>query len=329
VATDDGTDSKPVRFSTDDLPARDRLAIWREQIARGHGRFESEPIGEGPLRFETSTRRLDRLTVTSLSAESVRTRRTRELLADGNDDVMLMLLDEGQCHASQLGREATVGANDALFVSNSDVSSTTVLAARAVSLRIPRQAIVPLTGKIEDAFLRPMPRTSEALFLLSGYLAALERMPQPLTPDIRHLVETHVHDLVAIAVGATRDAADLAMGRGVRAARFGAIKADIAKHIAREDMSAEWIAPRHGVSASHVRRLFEEDGLTFSEFVLGYRLAQAHRRLCDPRLTDRTISSLAFALGFGDLSYFNRMFRRRYGAAPSEVRAASRQDTRA
>jgi AraC-like DNA-binding protein len=28
--------------------------------------------------------------------------------------------------------------------------------------------------------------------------------------------------------------------------------------------------------------------------------------------------------GFGDLSYFNRAFRRRYGASPSDVRATAR-----
>jgi AraC-like DNA-binding protein len=35
-----------------------------------------------------------------------------------------------------------------------------------------------------------------------------------------------------------------------------------------------------------------------------------------------TISSIAFESGFGDLSYFNRAFRRQYGAAPSEIRSA-------
>jgi len=38
--------------------------------------------------------------------------------------------------------------------------------------------------------------------------------------------------------------------------------------------------------------------------------------LSDPRLADRTIGSIAFDAGFGDLSYFNQTFRRRYGAMP-------------
>jgi AraC-like DNA-binding protein len=78
-----------------------------------------------------------------------------------------------------------------------------------------------------------------------------------------------------------------------------------------------------------VRKLFEEEGTTFTEFVLESRLAQALQMLSDPRLAGRTISSIAFSLGFGDLSYFNRTFRRRFGAAPSEMRTkASNGDPR-
>ncbi len=46
--------------------------------------------------------------------------------------------------------------------------------------------------------------------------------------------------------------------------------------------------------------------------------------LTDLRFTDRTVSSVAFEAGFGDLSYFNRAFRRLYGATPSDVRAKAR-----
>ena len=39
------------------------------------------------------------------------------------------------------------------------------------------------------------------------------------------------------------------------------------------------------------------------------------------------ISTIAFEAGFGDLSYFNHAFRRRYGATPSDIRASRAQDS--
>lgn len=32
------------------------------------------------------------------------------------------------------------------------------------------------------------------------------------------------------------------------------------------------------------------------------------------------ISVTAYEVGFGDISYFNRAFRKRYGVAPSDIR---------
>jgi AraC-like DNA-binding protein len=61
--------------------------------------------------------------------------------------------------------------------------------------------------------------------------------------------------------------------------------------------------------------------MTFSQFVLEHRLRRVNHVLQDRRFDDRTISSIAYAVGFGDLSYFNRAFRRRYGYSPSDVRS--------
>jgi AraC-like DNA-binding protein len=44
-------------------------------------------------------------------------------------------------------------------------------------------------------------------------------------------------------------------------------------------------------------------------------------------LLDRSIIGIAFDVGFGNLSYFNRLFRRTYGATPSDVRAGARTAT--
>jgi AraC-like DNA-binding protein len=83
-------------------------------------------------------------------------------------------------------------------------------------------------------------------------------------------------------------------------------------------LSAEFIAGRLGMSARSLQRLFEREGLTFSGFVTGERLARAHNVLGED--DSRSIAEIAMDCGFGDISYFNRKFRARYHAAPSDVR---------
>jgi AraC-like DNA-binding protein len=101
-----------------------------------------------------------------------------------------------------------------------------------------------------------------------------------------------------------------------------AIKADVASHFSESDLSVAAVAARHSVTPRYIHKLFETEGATFSEYVLACRLDFAHRLLTIPRLVGRPITSVAFDAGFSDLSHFNRMFRRRYNATPTEVRAA-------
>ena len=101
-------------------------------------------------------------------------------------------------------------------------------------------------------------------------------------------------------------------GRAIAAARLRAIMADIAAYLGDCDLTAAAVARRQRVTPRFVHKLFEQEGLVFSRFVLAALGARAPNAYV--RLAQRSISSVAFEVGFGDLSYFNRAFRRCYGA---------------
>jgi AraC-like DNA-binding protein len=180
----------------------------------------------------------------------------------------------------------------------------------------------PLVHNIDDFVLQTIPRGTGMLNLLRGYVDAVFVDPALALPDMRRLVVAHCCDLIAVTLGATRDATAVAQGRGVRAARLRAVKADIEAHLPHGDLSPGTVANRQQVSESYIRKLFEGEGTSFSQFVLGRRLMRAQRMLTDRRWADRSIAWIAFEAGFGDLSYFNRTFKRFYGNTPSEVRGA-------
>jgi AraC-like DNA-binding protein len=106
-----------------------------------------------------------------------------------------------------------------------------------------------------------------------------------------------------------------------RRARLRAIKADILENLDYE-LTVRAIALRHGVTPRYIHMLFKMEGVTFCEFVLGQRLMHAYTMISDTRFAGLNITSIAFAAGFGDLSYFNRTFRRRFGTTPSRLRKA-------
>jgi AraC-like DNA-binding protein len=181
-----------------------------------------------------------------------------------------------------------------------------------------------LVSDIETALLLVIPKQSAPLQLLANYIAAVHK-DIAVTPEVRRLVAGHAHDLVALAIGMARDAAYGAT-RVDRSMRLRAVKASIVDKLDRRDLAVNLIAEHHRLSPRYLQRLFKDDGTTFSEFVLDRRLDRAYHMLSDPDMAGRTISAVAFACGFGDLSYFNRRFRSRYGMPPSEARVALRRE---
>jgi AraC-like DNA-binding protein len=312
-------------FSTDEFPERERIAAWREVFGQLIARLDMEPPLDRPFQGKVSVKELPNLRIGSISSTANRIIRPPHLIEDGSDDLMLGIMLKGQAVVTQRGRdEVRIGPGEAVVWSNSSVGhSHYPTPIEFISVAIPRAVLVPSLIHPDRATLSAVPASSGALRLLTGYLELLleENVPQ----DLRALSAAHVQDLVALVLAANRDATSIAKRRGMRAARLRMVKADIDENLGRHDLTIEALALRHGVSRRSLRELFILEDTTFTDYVLNQRLAHVHRRLTDTRFDDRTIGVLAFEAGFGDLSYFNHSFRRRYGATPSDVRRMARQ----
>lgn len=321
-----GDEFTSFQFSTDALSERARGRAVRELYEHPMLPTKLEPLEPLPdcsVYADITVRALPGLAILSGTLCGLRQRaRPERSVPTGNDDLLFGVNVAGRSVAYQGGREVILHDGDAVFATRGKTGFTISrpTQVRFAGLRMSRLALAPLVNRLDDAEWRVIPRHTDALRLLAKYINMVARDQSPSTPELRRLVVTHVYDLIALTIGATREAALTAQGRGVRAARLRAIKADVAANLHDCELSLLAIATRHHVTPRYVHKLFESEGITYSEFVLGRRLNRAHRMLTDPRFADHTISSVAFEVGFGDLSYFNRAFRRCYHATPSEVR---------
>jgi AraC family transcriptional regulator of adaptative response / DNA-3-methyladenine glycosylase II len=88
----------------------------------------------------------------------------------------------------------------------------------------------------------------------------------------------------------------------------------------------EQLGVRLGVSARHLRRLFDEHvGLTPDQLARSRRTHFARRLLDD---TDLSVADIAFAAGFGSVRQLNRASREVFRSSPSELRARRRRSDR-
>jgi AraC-like DNA-binding protein len=285
-----------VRFSTDNFPKRQRIALWNETRRQQIVGLDLKSLVDRP-RTASMGIVLPGLGVVTSAATPLVAGRTRQLLSDGNDNLRLVILrkSKGRAVAAQFGREITIDSGGAIVLSNSEQNSVAFLSPyQLISLNLRRGMLRPLLRDFDAVLARAIPKDVAPLRLLSIYVEGLIEQPALDVPDVTRLVVDQIYDLAALTMGATRDAAEIANGRGLRVARLRAIKVDIAERLTSPNLSVETVAMRQQVSPRYVQMLFEQEGTTFSQYVIGQRLVRAHRMLTDPRFADRSITSVAF-----------------------------------
>jgi AraC-like DNA-binding protein len=310
-------------FSTRGMAPEARVAALRD--LQGRGTLPIEPLPGCVAQVEISKWAMGNVGVVLGKLGGLRQvvpAHAREF----RDEVFLGVNIAGMTVAGQGGREHALQAGEAVLFSSAEAGfrSSRPRSSRFLGLRLPHRTLAPLVPNLDQDSMHLISRQTRSLRLLVDYLFLLESSQDPRSVELDCAISTHVLDLIALSIGARQDAAEVAQGRGVRAARLQAIKADVATHFSEGYLSVAEVAMRHSVTPRYIHKLFETEDATFSEYVLARRLECAHRLLTDRRLIGRSVTSIAFDSGFSDLSYFNRMFRRRYGATPTEVRAEKR-----
>lgn len=82
------------------------------------------------------------------------------------------------------------------------------------------------------------------------------------------------------------------------------------------DLNIDKFVSQMGVSRMQLyRKLSALTNMTVKEFVNDIRLKRAEQMLSEKRIT---VSEVAYSVGFNDLSYFGKCFKKKYGMSPSE-----------
>lgn len=315
-----------VFLSTASLVERDRLPIWREVFGQAVVRLDIEPADEMPFQADGAMYVLPGVAFASVTSTPFRARRTTKLIQGDPDDRSFLVTATTPINVVQGGKEVRLGKGDAIFLRGTEACSVHSLQpGQFTNIAIQSEILAPLVSSFDGLSMTVVPARNELLGLLLGYIRLLRANHKAASHDVHRIAATHIRDLMAAIAGAEASA-DAERG-GIRAVRLRAIKADIGNFLCDPELSIELIAARHGISPRYVRKLFQQERTTFSEFVVGLRLDRSRRLLLHPRYRLQTITSLAHACGFGDLSYFNRTFRRHYGLTPSELRDGAPVET--
>lgn len=303
------------------LTPEERFRLWRD-IHYAEVATVEVGISEMPFEATLQAETISQLTYAQMSGTVNRVVRTPQSIRAAPRDVYLLVMNLGPSiiGGSYGDNEVIMKKGDAFLDALQPQQFTGGDRNVWANLVVPRKLLNDKFAGIEDKQGTRIASDNEALNLLRNYLTMLDRMNlKPGSALLDHVSDTIV-DLVGLATGAKGEQAEIAGRRGLRAARLQAVLRQVKADYRNPSFSASNVGLKLGFSARYVQDLLAATGLSFSERVLELRLQEARAMLTDPRHHAKRIGDIALEVGFSDISYFNRCFKRRFGCSPGAAR---------
>jgi len=207
--------------STDHIPEDERVPLLREFYCRGVLKAEVEARDGKPAAASFTSHVLPEAQLLIGGLCGARVIRTKQLVADGDDSLALIVNRSGVLGISERGHDLRLQAGEAVLTSAEDVTTFERLSlGSGFSLRVPRRVLAPMIVDVDDAVMRVIPERTTGLRLLVDYAMALVHEKALAVPAMRQLGVAHLHDLLALVLGATDHARESTGRRGIKAARL-------------------------------------------------------------------------------------------------------------
>ena len=302
-------------FSTDLLPASDRIDAWQwnaQQICGDcrirlpkvsfHGSIEIRNVAGLPLtRFSSSALSFWKWPFDSANAPS--------------RSCVVITQIAGTRQYLQGGAEILLRPGDSTIIDTAvPWSSTCDTNCVRLYLRVPRWIM-------QDRLrMREIPTAQK---ILGGTVpgAILSRLSQNLYDEAAWMkgeelaaVLDHYFDVLTACIRG--DAAQPATVPELKARILRFIDANLGE----QTLSPSAIAQAIGISVRHLHRVFSVTGCTVGDYIRILRLDQCRKDLADPLLQDRSITEIAFARGFCDAAHFSHSFRKQFGISARTFR---------
>jgi AraC-like DNA-binding protein len=310
--------------STETLSPSDGVQMWRDVVCRSLVALDVKPADPGRFFGRIATGELGRLTMTDISSRPQDAHRTQRLISyDQQRYLKIGLLVEGRCVVAQHGREARLDSGDLVcYETGAPYAFHMETPFRLGVFMIPAAGAEHRLRGFEKATAIPVAGDRGLGGVISNALRSVLAGADADANTSASIAGMHIGEAVTdLAAALVAELAGLTPDENAaRTALMGHIRTFIERNLTDPDLSPATVAAGVNVSVRYLYKLFEQEGMTVSEWIRNRRLDNTLRDLADPRLTHRTIAGIGARWGFRDPTHLSRVFRTREGISPREFR---------
>jgi AraC-like DNA-binding protein len=308
-------------LSTASVAPRERRAFWTDMVCDVFVQLECDTPPNTDFDGSIRSERLATLEISEVRSQAQRVLRTPRQIAKASEDYFLVSIQtEGRGAVRQDGREALLAPGDfALYDSTRPYEllfdgafAQTVLMLPGAQLRHAMQHTEAITASTVSG-------REGAGHLLINMIDCLRRDAPALRAESAAAVADSVGHILVAGLR-TLPAAQRQGASALTRYHLVRVKQHVQQHLADPELSVGSIARAVGLSVAHLHRLFRQcEAQPLAHYIWAERLEACKRLLADPA-AGRSVSEIAFGLGFNDAAHFSRAFRARFGISPREWR---------
>jgi AraC-like DNA-binding protein len=221
---------------------------------------------------------------------------------------------------SQQGRAERVFGGDYVLLSQKAGFALEIeRGGEALIVSIPAADLKGRVASVEEHAGRRFEPNGQMSRLLVDFLRGVAEVFSDGHPPNPEALATEIVSFIALTLGAEDRGAVIDVRNGryhLRRRIFEFIEMNLGD----QDLSPRKIAASSRISLSYLYSLFNDDDTTVGQFVQTKRLQRAYEMLVADPAGRRTVSEVAYEVGFKNVSHFSRSFSRYFQVAPRDVR---------
>jgi AraC family transcriptional regulator, positive regulator of tynA and feaB len=314
-------------YSSDDLPPRERFDCWHEVICKHIIPHDSVPDCRTSFEASLDAADLADLALVCFDAGSLTVAHGRQHLESNAAELLLVRQGKGQLMLDHGGRTVALAPGEMTLVDPRQLYRGRLgQGSSFLVAKFPRRKLVDRVGKLDRFIAQRLSAQSGEVGLLSDFFSALPAHAQALSASAAQVAD-QLLDILAAALWKTTGGAvpRVAAHRDLHRME---LRAAIEKNLTDHTATAESIARSVGIGLRYANAILNDDQTSVGRLLQARRLEQCRRALADPLKMHRSISDIAYSLGFTDMTHFGRRFRQAFGLLPSDFRKLQRAPRR-
>ena len=309
----------PIRMSTDDVAARDRVPYWSDWIGRLFHGLQSDLYGDVAMDGRMASARAGDVVLTRLEANRHRVTRSRGAVRGGDIGYLKIVAPfEGCAGVEQQGRQVWVTPGEWSIYDTTDTYTVdNPTRVEHLIVMVPKANLRERGLAIDELMARRLGGhggiSRVALETMRSAWRELPGIQEDSARSLGEIITQCVHlSLLELA------------GRGNAAVQRERLRERIKQHVMRHlgdpRLNVDAIATALNVSRRNLYNAFADEPDGVAGYVLVRRIDACRAAFEDERLAGKSVTDIAIAHGFSSMAHFSRVFRAKVGLSPTEFR---------